>query len=105
MIKSGKKRIGILGGSFDPPHRGHIEISKLAIKKLSLDQLYWCVTKKNPFKNKAFFSLAERITKSKAITNKVKKIKIKFFEDIVKSPNTADLIKYLKKTNNKNVFF
>ena len=105
MIKSGKKRIGILGGSFDPPHRGHIEISKLAIKKLSLDQLYWCVTKKNPFKNKAFFSLAERITKSKAITNKVKKIKIKFFEDIVKSPNKADLIKYLKKTNNKNVFF
>ena len=81
MITSRKKRIGIFGGSFDPPHRGHLEISKLAIKKLFLDQIYWCLTKQNPFKNKAFFSLPERIKKSKIITNKVKKIKIKFFED------------------------
>ena len=105
MIKSQKKRIGILGGSFDPPHNGHLEISKLAIKKLFLDQVYWCVTKKNPLKNKAFFSLPERIKKSKAITNKIKKIKIKFFEDKIKSVNTIDLIKYLKKKNKRNIFF
>ena len=105
MIKSGKKRIGILGGSFDPPHRGHIEISKLAIKKLFLDQIYWCVTKKNPLKNKTLFSLPERIKKSKIITNNVKKIKVKFFEDRLKSVNTIDLIKYLKKQNKKNTFF
>tara|TARA_B100000767_G_scaffold259040_1_gene268391 strand:+ start:4104 stop:4622 length:519 start_codon:yes stop_codon:yes gene_type:complete len=99
MIESRKKRIGIFGGSFDPPHEGHLEISKLAIKKLYLDQIYWCVTKKNPFKKKSFFSLAERIKKSKIITKKVKKIKIKFFEDRVKSINTIDVIKYLKKKN------
>ena len=57
MISFSKNKIGILGGSFDPPHRGHLEISKLAIKKLNLDQIYWCVTKKNPLKNKTFFSL------------------------------------------------
>ena len=105
MIKSEKKRIGILGGSFDPPHHGHLEISKLAIKKLLLDQIYWCITKKNPFKKKAFFSLSERIKKSKIITNQTKKIKIKFFEDKIKSFNTIDLIKFLKKKNKRNIFF
>ena len=105
MIKPRKKRIGILGGSFDPPHHGHLEISKLAIKKLLLDQIYWCITKKNPFKKKAFFSLSERIKKSKVITSKIKKIKIKFFENKIKSINTVDLIKYLKKKEKKNIFF
>ena len=105
MIRSNKKRIGIFGGSFDPPHHGHLEISKLAIKKLFLDQIYWCVTKKNPLKNKTLFSLPERIKKSKIITNNVKKIKVKFFEDRLKSVNTIDLIKYLKKQNKKNTFF
>ena len=105
MIKSRNNRIGILGGSFDPPHFGHLEISKLAIKKLLLDQIYWCVTKKNPFKKKTFFSLTTRIKNSKLLTNKVEKIKIKFFEDRIKSVNTIDLIKYLKKKNKKNIFF
>ena len=105
MIKSEKKRIGILGGSFDPPHHGHLEISKLAIKKLLLDKVYWCITKKNPLKNKTFFSLPQRIKKSKIITSHIKKIKIKFFEDKVKSTNTIDLIKYLKKKNKKIFFF
>tara|TARA_B100000780_G_scaffold263493_1_gene217415 strand:+ start:81 stop:614 length:534 start_codon:yes stop_codon:yes gene_type:complete len=105
MIKPRKKRIGILGGTFDPPHHGHLEISRLAIKKLFLDQIYWCITKKNPLKNKPFFPLSERIKKSKIITNKIKKIKIKFFEDKIKSTNTIDLIKYLKKKGKKDIFF
>jgi len=105
MIRSNKKRIGIFGGSFDPPHQGHLKISNLAIKKLSLDKVYWCITKKNPFKNKAFFPLPDRIKKSKVIINKIKKIQIKFFEDKIKSINTVDLIRYLKKKNKQNVFF
>ena len=105
MIKSSKIRIGILGGTFDPPHYGHLEISKLAIKTLFLDKVYWCITKKSPHKNKAFFSLAERIKKSKIISSKIKKIKIKFFEDKIKSINTIDLIKYLKNKNVKNIYF
>ena len=105
MQASKVKRIGIFGGSFDPPHYGHLEISKLAIKKLFLDQVYWCITKKNPLKSKSFFSLPLRVKKSKIITNHIKKIKIKFFEDKVKSTNTVDLIKYLKKKNKKDIFF
>ena len=103
MIKPRKKRIGILGGTFDPPHHGHLEISRLAIKKLFLDQIYWCVTQKNPLKKKAFFSLSNRIKKCKVLTSKIKKIKIKFFEDKIKSNNTIDLIRYLK--TKKNVLF
>ena len=105
MIRSKKRRIGIFGGSFDPPHRGHLEISNLAIKQLSLDKFYWCVTKRNPLKKKASFSLSERVKKSKIITNKLKKIKVKFFEDKVKSINTVDLIEYLKRKNKQNIFF
>jgi len=105
MIRSNNNKIGIFGGSFDPPHRAHLEISKIAIKKLSLNKLYWCVTKKNPFKNKTFFSLSERIKKSKVITNKIRKIKIKHLEDKIKSANTIVLVKYLKKNDKKTTFF
>jgi len=104
MIRS-KKKIGLFGGSFDPPHQGHLRISKIAIKKLSLNELYWCITKKNPLKNKTFFSLKSRIKKSKLLTNKAQKIKVKYLEDKIKSRNSIDLIKYLHKKNKKTKFF
>ncbi len=46
------KKIGILGGTFDPPHIGHVHISNVAIKKLKLNNLIWVITKKNPLKKK-----------------------------------------------------
>ena len=46
MVKS-KNEIGILGGSFDPAHKGHLRISEIAIKKIKLEKVYWIVTKKN----------------------------------------------------------
>ena len=104
MLTLNRKTIGIFGGSFDPPHKGHLTISEIAIKKFSLDKLYWCITKQNPFKNKTFFSLSKRIKKSKIITTKIKKIKIKYFEDKIKSKSTIDLVKYLNKQNKKTEF-
>jgi nicotinate-nucleotide adenylyltransferase len=55
-------RLGILGGTFDPPHRGHLHISKIALKKLKLNKLIWIVTKKNPLKKK---TLSENQNKDK----------------------------------------
>ena len=49
MVKDLNKTIGLLGGSFDPAHKGHLEISKIAIKKLKLNNVFWIVAKKNPF--------------------------------------------------------
>ena len=82
-MKTSKKRfnkIGILGGTFDPPHTGHLEISKFAIKKLNLSELIWAVTKKNPLKKKPFFKLKKRIFLSKKITKNIHKINVKSFD-------------------------
>ena len=56
-----KNRIGILGGTFDPPHLGHLHISKIALKKLKLNGLIWIITKKNPLKKKPYLSLKTRL--------------------------------------------
>ena len=71
-----KKKIGILGGTFDPAHKGHIKISKYAKKKFKLDQVIWAVTKKNPFKPKSSINIKERIKYAKKINLKNKFIKI-----------------------------
>ncbi|MFM7986586.1 MAG: adenylyltransferase/cytidyltransferase family protein, partial [Candidatus Fonsibacter sp.] len=41
-------KIGILGGTFDPPHNGHLSISLEVYKKFSLNKVIWLVTEKNP---------------------------------------------------------
>lgn len=43
-------RIGLLGGSFNPPHEGHVYVSEVAMKRLNLDAVWWLVTPQNPFK-------------------------------------------------------
>ena len=106
MANIQKKKIGLLGGSFDPAHKGHLSISKIAIKKLKLKKIYWVITKKNPFKNKTFYSLDERIEYSKKITRTQKKIKIIYLDNIIKSSRIVDVINYfIKKKKIKNIFF
>ena len=101
-----KNKIGILGGSFDPAHRGHLAISKKAIQKFKLKQVIWAITKKNPLKKKSNTSLSERIKSCKKIAKKSNYIKIKFYEKIIKSNKTINLINYLtKKFNYPELFF
>ena len=105
LPKKNLKRIGVLGGTFDPPHLGHLEISKFAIKKLNLKFLIWAVTKKNPLKNKSYFSLRKRINFSRNLVSKVSKIKIETYDDKIKSSKTINLVKYLKKKYKKSEIF
>ena len=105
MLISRKKSIGIFGGSFDPPHKGHIKISKICLKKMKFEKIYWVVTKKNPFKKKPTFSLNERMVKSRKAVKKIKKIKVLFLDDRVKSSRTINIVNYLKKKNKKKKLY
>ena len=105
MKNNCKKKIGILGGSFDPAHKGHLKISIEARKKFKIDKIIWAVTKKNPFKSKSQFNLKKRISLSKRITKKYNFISIKFYEDKIKSNKTIDLVNYLKKKYNRSEMF
>ena len=100
-----KSKIGILGGSFDPAHRGHLAISKEALRRFKLKQVIWAITRKNPFKKKPFFSFNFRKKLCSSLIKKNKKIQLKFFEDKIRSKNSIDLIKYLKKRLNCHIFF
>ncbi len=106
MASIRKKYIGLLGGSFDPAHKGHLGISKIAIKKLKLKKIYWVITKKNPFKNETFYSLEERIKYAKKISRTQKKIQTVYLDNIIKSSRVIDVVNYfIKKKNIKNIYF
>ncbi len=60
-------RIGLLGGSFNPPHNGHVHISMVALKKFRLDAVWWLVTPQNPLKPQST-SLQSRIAMCHALT-------------------------------------
>ena len=101
-----KKYIGLLGGSFDPAHKGHLGISKIALKKLKLKKIYWVITKRNPLKNKTFYSLEERIKYAKKISSAQKKIQTVYLDNIIKSSRVIDVVNYfIKKKNIKNIYF
>ena len=100
-----KDRIGVLGGSFDPPHKGHLAISIEAKKRYNLKKIIWAITEKNPFKNKSENALSKRIKDCKKITNKKKFIQIKFLEKVIKSNKTIDLINFLKRNTNSEIYF
>ena len=105
LFKKNYKKIGILGGSFDPPHIGHLHISNIALKKLKLDNIIWLITKQNPLKQKPYLNKNIRIKLSKDIIKNKKKFSIKCLDDMVKSKNTFDLLNYLKKNKKKTELF
>ena len=100
-----KIKIGILGGSFDPAHIGHLTISKEALKKFDLKYIIWAITLQNPHKKKSKNNLEKRISMCKKLIRKSKFIKIKYFEKIIKSNRTSDLIDYLNKEKKFELFF
>ena len=100
-----KIKIGVLGGSFDPAHKGHLAISKEAKKRFDLNHIIWAITKKNPFKAESETSVLKRIKECKRIIGLNSFIKVKFYENIIKSNKTIDLINHLKKNKTAEIYF
>jgi nicotinate-nucleotide adenylyltransferase len=59
--------IGLLGGSFDPAHQGHVHITREALKRMGLDRVWWLVSPGNPLKSQGPAPLADRMIRARAI--------------------------------------
>lgn len=96
--------IGMFGGSFNPPHEGHLNLCDLALKQLELDQIWWIVTPGNPLKDTSKLKpLEERIRQcQKIITHP--RIKVTAFEAQHKVRYTADTLKLVKQLRPRNDF-
>ena len=104
-LKIEKIKVGILGGTFDPAHKGHLEISKQAKKRFGLKNIVWAITKQNPFKDESKSDLRSRIQFAKKIIGKNNYIKVRFYEEKIDSNKTIDLIKYLTKKKQNEIYF
>ncbi|MEL6644428.1 MAG: nicotinate-nucleotide adenylyltransferase [Pseudomonadota bacterium] len=61
--------IGLLGGSFDPPHSGHLHITREALKRFGLDRVWWLVTPGNPLKTNGPAPLERRLEAARALVD------------------------------------
>ncbi|MGN6461445.1 MAG: nicotinate-nucleotide adenylyltransferase [Pseudolabrys sp.] len=88
-------KIGLFGGTFDPPHDAHLGAALLAMKKIGLDRIWWLVTPGNPLKNTSGLApLAQRIAAAKALTHHPR-IDITGLEAEINTRYTYDTVHYL----------
>jgi nicotinate-nucleotide adenylyltransferase len=89
------QRVGLMGGTFNPPHEGHVVCAETALRRLRLDQLWWMVTPANPLKGSADLArLEERMDASRTLAANPA-IKITGFEAGLASPYTYATIRFL----------
>jgi nicotinate-nucleotide adenylyltransferase len=92
-------RVGLFGGSFNPPHGGHWLVAEIALRRLRLNQLWWMVTPGNPLKDHGkLLPLAERIALSEAITPDPR-VKVTAFEATHGLRYTAETLAVIKQRN------
>ncbi len=90
-------RIGLLGGSFNPPHFAHRAISLFAIKRLKLDRVWWLVTPGNPLKdNGRLHELEQRAKAAQAMADDPR-IEVTCLESVIGTRYTVDTINFLRR--------
>jgi len=89
-------RIGLFGGTFDPPHLAHLGAALLALRRLKLDRVWWLVTPGNPLKNTTGLApLAKRLAAARALARHPR-IDVTGLEAVIKTRYTYDTIVWLK---------
>ena len=98
------QRIGLFGGSFNPPHEGHLHLCDVAIKRLELDQVWWMVTPGNPLKDVSELpGLADRIRLCRDMVMDPR-MRVTGFEARYKVRFTADTISLVQKLRPRQKF-
>ena len=91
--------VGLFGGSFNPPHEGHVLVAEIAMRRLGLDQLWWMVTPGNPLKDRRILApLAERLLRSEALTPDPR-VKVTAFEKTLGQNYTAKTLSIVRARN------
>ncbi len=86
------RRIGLLGGSFNPAHRGHLEISNAAFERLGLDQVWWLVSPQNPLKpERGMAPLGHRLTGARRLARDPR-VRASDLESVLGTTYTADTV-------------
>jgi nicotinate-nucleotide adenylyltransferase len=90
-------RIGLFGGTFDPPHAAHLAACMLVLRRLGLDRVWWLVTPGNPLKNtRGLAPLAERVAAARALAHDPR-IDVSDFEAQLGTAYTYETISYLRR--------
>ena len=89
------QRVGLLGGSFDPPHAGHANITREALKRFQLDQVWWLVSPGNPLKKDGPAPMARRISAARDLMQHPR-VRISDFEAKAGTRYTARTLRALK---------
>ena len=91
-----RARIGLLGGSFNPAHDGHLYISQAALRRLGLDRVWWLVSPGNPLKKKSgMASLQARLSHAHLIARNSTRIDVSDLEREIQTVYTVDTVGYL----------
>ncbi|MBF2717865.1 nicotinate-nucleotide adenylyltransferase [Agrobacterium vitis] len=91
--------VGLFGGSFNPPHQGHVLVAEIALRRLGLDQLWWMVTPGNPLKNNSQLApLADRLSLCEGLAQDPR-LKITAFEAELGTSYTARTLDHVKRLN------
>ena len=90
-------RVGLLGGSFNPPHAAHRAISLFALKRLKLDRVWWLVTPGNPLKDHdGLRDLDARAEAARKMAGDPR-IDVSCLESVIRTRYTVDTISYLRR--------
>ncbi len=99
-----RRRIGLLGGSFNPAHEGHLAISREALKRLRLDRIWWLVSPQNPLKPAAGMAdFADRVASARALAARDRRIEVSELEQRLGTRYTVDTIQWLSHHQVENI--